>query len=181
METQINLSDTKSSTFSSIYTTYYKKMYAYGIALGFCENLCKDAVHDVFCTVYNSVKPLDYVENIESYLLKSLKNRLFDIYKEQKKICCTCYDDQLVDKDVDLIGTIINEENQLQKKEVVEKLLKNLKPKQRKIIYCRFHHNLKFDEIAVVMDMSTDAVKKMLYRSLRQMGQGRDVTSCNLY
>lgn len=146
-------------------------MYAYGISIGFCEHLCKDAIHDVFCTIYQSNNDVGHIESIEFYLLKSMKNRLFDIYKEQKKISCTCYDNSIKDQDADSIGRIINEENQVLKKEIVERLLQKLKSKQRKIIYCRFQYNLKFDEIGVIMDMSADAVKKVLYRSLKQLKQ----------
>ena len=151
-------------------------MYAYGISIGFCEHLCKDAIHDVFYTIYQSNNDVGHIESIEFYLLKSMKNRLFDIYKEQKKISCTCYDNSIMDQDADSIGRIINEENQVLIKETVESLLQKLKPKQRKIVYCRFHHNLKFDDIGVVMGMSADAVKRVLYRSLKQLKQEQEFT-----
>ena len=169
METQIKISDTGVTTFTTIYSTYYKKMYTYGIAIGFCEHLCKDAVQDVFCTIFNSKKSLDYVDNVESYLLHCMKNRLFDIYKERKKINCICHDNVIIDQEEDSMGKIINEENQEIIKKQIDRLLKKLESKQRKIVYCRFHHNLKFNEIGGLMDMSPDAVKKLLYRTLKTM------------
>lgn len=162
--------------FSLVYETYRKRMYAYGLAIGFCENLCKDAIQDVFCSLYINRENLDHIEKIEPYLLHCLKNRLFDMYKEQKRMNCTCYDNLIIDQDDDSIGKIINEENELLMKEEIERLLKRLNSKQKKIVYCRYHHNLKFDEIATVMDMSADAVKKMLYRSLKLLEQDREIT-----
>ena len=159
------------TAFSLVYNTYHTNMLAYGIAIGFCEHLCKDAVHDVFCTICHSKEKLGSVENVEAYLLHCLKNRLFDIYKERKKINCICSDSPIIDQDADSMGKIINEENQLLLNREVERLLKKINPKQRKVVYCRFHHNLKFNEIAVMMNMSPDAVKKMLYRTLRLMKQ----------
>lgn len=165
------------SAFSLVYETYRKKMCTYGIAIGFCEYLCNDAIQDIFCTLCLNRGKLEHVENVESYLLHCLKNRLFDIYKEQKKLNCTSYDNLIIDQDVDSIGKIINEENQLLINEEVQRLLKKLKPKQRKVVYCRFHHNLKFNEIGVLMDMSPDAVKKLLYRALKIMKQEGNASS----
>lgn len=155
--------------FSSIYETYHKRMYAYGITIGFCEFLCKDAIQDVFYTLYTDKEKLEQVDNVEAYLLHCLKNRLFDIYKDQKRMSCTGYNDLIIDQDVDSISKIINEENKLLRNKEIARLLKKLNPKQRTIIYSRFHHNLKFNEIAVLMNMSPDAVKKLLYRTLKTM------------
>ncbi len=161
----------KNTGFSSIYETYRKRMYAYGIAIGFCEYLCNDAIQDVFCTLYANKEKLEQVDNVEAYLLHCLKNRLFDIYKDQKRMDCTGYDNLIIDQEADSIGIIINEENELLRNEEIARLLKKLNPKQRKIIYSRFHHNLKFNEIGVLMDMTPDAVKKLLYRTLKTMRQ----------
>lgn len=177
MNTQINVSDKRNIALSSIYTAYYKKLYAYGVTIGFCEHVCKDAIQDVFCTICNSKKNLECIDSIEPYLLRCMKNNLFDIYKNQKKLNCINYNNNIIDTDLDSINKIISVENQISIKQEVERLLNDLKPRQRKIIYCRFYHNLKFDEIAVLMDMSADAVKKMLYRSLKQLEQETTVTS----
>ena len=159
----------KDTGFSLIYKTYHKRMHAYGIAIGFCKYLCSDAIQDVFCALYVNQEKLEQVENVEAYLLHCLKNRLFDMYKDQKRMNCTGYNDLIIDQDVDSIGKIINEENELLRNEEIARLLKKLNPKQRTIIYSRFHHNLKFNEIAVLVDMSPDAVKKLLYRTLKTM------------
>ncbi len=170
MENQNEFTDEiKKSTFTSIYNSHYKKMYAYGIAIGFCEDVCKDAIQDVFCTIYHSNNKLKSVENIESYLLHCMKNRLFDIYNDEKKKHCICCEDNTKKIEENLFDEIIaKENNQLMKKEV-DRLLKKLSPDHRKIILCRYNHNLNFDEIAVIMGMTPDAVKKQLYRSLKLM------------
>ena len=165
------------SDFSLLYETYFKKLCAYGITIGFCEQLCKDAIHDVFYTLCHSNKKMDHVENIEPYLFHCLKNRLFDIYKERKRISCISCDNLIVEAEEDSIGKMIEEENEMFIKMEVQRLLSKLKPNQRKVIYCRFQHNLKFDDIARIMDMSPCAVKKLLYRSLKSMRQQVELSS----
>ena len=177
MKITTDLLSVNNSDFSLLYETYFKKLCAYGITIGFCEQLCKDAIHDVFCTLWHSNKKMDHVENIEPYLFHCLKNRLFDIYKERKRISCISCDNLIVEAEEDSIGKMIEEENEMFIKMEVQRLLSKLKPNQRKVIYCRFQHNLKFDDIARIMDMSPCAVKKLLYRSLKSMRQQVELSS----
>lgn len=165
------------SSFTIVYKSYFKNMLAYGIVLGFCEHVCKDAVQDVFYSIYCSREKLGYVENVESYLIQCMKNRLFDIYKKRKRLNCITFDNLLIDLEEDLMSKILDEENQILIKKEVERLLKKLPPRQRKVVYCRFHHNLKFNEIAVVMDISSDAAKKLLYRTLKVMRKESESSS----
>ncbi len=181
MNTQTSFTDTNNSAFSSIYNAYYSKMYAYGIAIGFCKHICKDAVQDVFCTICNSINNLESVENIESYLLHCIKNRLFDIYRNEKRMCCIDYDDNTKSCEELFLDKLIAKENGQMMIEEVNRLLEKLPPKHRKIILCRFNHNLKYNEIACIMNMSADAVKKQLYRSLKLMEQEIRSNIANCY
>ena len=170
MQNSTELAHNNNSTFSLIYETYKRKMHAYGIAIGFCEYLCHDAVHDIFSTLYTSKKKLEDIENLEIYLMHSMKNRLFDIYKEEKKKHSIDYMDNLTnDYEEGVADKLIAEENRQLMKEQVDRLLKKLPPKHREIVLCRFNYNLKYNEIAVMMKMTPDAVKKQLYRSLKLM------------
>ena len=160
------------STFSLIYETYKRKMHAYGIAIGFCEYLCHDAAHDIFSTLFTSKIKLEDIENLEIYLMHSMKNRLFDIYKEEKRKHSIDYMDNTTnDYEEEQADKLIAEENRQLMKEQVDRLLNKLPPKHRKIILCRFNYNLKYNEIAVIMKMTPDAVKKQLYRSLKLIEQ----------
>lgn len=172
----------KDTGFSLIYETYHKRMHAYGIAMGFSHYLCHDAVQDVFFNLFISKNNLDNIENLEVYLLQCMKNRLFDIYRNEKK--------KLLIKDEELgnqyenecfIDKIIAEEkNELMNKEV-NRLLQKLPTKQRKIVMCRFNYNLKFVEIAEVVNMTPDAVKKQLYRSIKFMEQKANASLVKYY
>lgn len=160
-----------------IYETYYKRMCAYGIAIGFCEYICKDAAQDVFCAICDSKGKLEHVDNVESYLLHCMKNRLFDIHNAEQKIICISCDNLIVDQEANLIGKIINAEKQLLIKEELGRLYIKLNPKQKKVLFCRYFHNLKFKEIAVIMNMSPTAVKSLLYRTLKIMKQESEASS----
>lgn len=181
MDDLINYMDNNNSAFSTIYRTYNRKMYAYGVSIGFCEYLCRDAVHDVFSSLLISKKALDNIENLETYLIRCMKNRLFDIYKNEKRKQTIDYGEITEDNEEIFVDKLIAEENRLMMEKEVNRLLKKLPSKHRKIILCRFNYNLQFDEIASIMNMTSDAVKKQLYRSLKLMEEEIKSTSTKYY
>ena len=70
---------------ASIYNRYIGDLYTYALYLGFEKGIIMDAIHDVFCKFAANEKLLQDVSNIKFYLFKSLKNRLYDIYKARKE------------------------------------------------------------------------------------------------
>ena len=64
----------------TIYKLHVDDLYSYGIHLGFDGSLVMDAIHNVFQKILLN-KNLNYTTNTKAYLLKSLRNELFDEYK----------------------------------------------------------------------------------------------------
>ena len=157
------------SAFSLIYKDFFERLYAYGLKLGFNEEVCKDAIHDVFLSVYTSRKKLTHIESIEFYLFHCLKNRLFEMYRKDKTTDNLNHDEIILDSGDIITDQIIKNEIELQMKNTVDLLLKRLTQKQRKVIHYKYVLNLKYNEIAIIMDISPDAVKKMLRRALDAM------------
>ena len=50
----------------------------------FQRRVCKDAIQDVFYMLITNRSRLSHVQNIEFYLLQSLKNRLYDLHQSRK-------------------------------------------------------------------------------------------------
>ncbi len=148
---------------------FFKEMLAYGRKLGFSEKNCEDAIQDVFIDLYSAKKKLAHVQNIEFYLLHSLKNRLFDIYHQETKINHINYEDVVLQNEESVIDRMINHERQLHLKNRITQSLQSLRPIQRKIIYLRYQLNLSFEEIAIFLDMTPGAIKKSYYRALKKM------------
>jgi len=69
----------------SIYNLYVDELFTYGLYLGFEREIVMDAIQDVFCKLSADTSMLDNVSNMKFYLFKSLKNRLFDIYRSRKE------------------------------------------------------------------------------------------------
>lgn len=163
------------AAFSKLYCGYFNELFAYGLKIGFDEEVCKDAIQDVFYKIFISHKQLTYIRNIESYLLHCLKNRLFDIYNVESKINYINYNDILLENENSVVEKIIEKETELLLKDKIKQSMRILPPKQRKIIYFHYRLNLSFDEIAALLEMKPDAVKKSAYRALQKMKANRQL------
>ena len=157
------------NAFSELYRGYFNELFAYGLKIGFDKEVCKDAIQDVFYKIYISRKQLTHIQNIESYLLRSLKNRLFDIHNLEAKIDYINYEEIITEDENSVVEKIIEKETALQREDKIKQSLKTLPPKQRRIIYYHYQLNLSFDEIAVLLDMNPEAIKKSNYRALQKM------------
>ncbi|MDR0422862.1 MAG: sigma-70 family RNA polymerase sigma factor [Proteiniphilum sp.] len=157
------------NAFSELYCGYFDELLAYGLKIGFDEEVCKDAIQDVFCKIYTSRKQLPHVRNIEFYLLHCTKNRLFDIHNLESRVSGISYRDIMPEGEYDMVEKMIERETESLLGESIRQTLKVLPPKQRKIIYYHYQLNLTFDEIAAMLEIKPEAVRKSIYRALQKM------------
>ncbi|MDD2938141.1 MAG: sigma-70 family RNA polymerase sigma factor [Proteiniphilum sp.] len=165
-------------SFAVLYHAYFSVLFAYALKLGFDKETCKDAIQDIFFKIYVSKKKLTHIQHIEFYLIRSLKNHLFDLHHDEHKIQEINYLDIFVENEKNIVEQIIDKEKETALKHEVSHLLQNLPARQRKIIHYRYEFNLSYVEIGAIMHLSADAVKKNLYRALKKM-KDTSTTSTN--
>ena len=156
-------------SFETFYHAYFPELFGYALKLGFDEETCKDAIQDVFFKIYTAKNKLKPIQNIEFYLLRSLKNRLFDIYQNEHNIAGINDQDIFTGDEENFVEKMIDRENQAQLAKKITLLLQTLPPKQRKIIHFHYQLNLSYREIGEILHISPDAVKKTMYRALKKM------------
>ena len=169
-EAWLNHMNDDRSYFSELYFAYFNQLLAYGRRIGFDEDTCKDAIQDLFYTIYISGNKLKHIEHIDFYLIQSLKNALFERYnKERRMQQFNLQEVEPKEEEENYIDLMILEENRIEREKEIQQLLTTLSAKQRKIIQYRYLMNLSDTEIAALMRMTPDAVKKNIYRALRKM------------
>lgn len=161
------LLENNTESFAHVYKESVNGLYAYGISLGFPTDECLDAIQDVFYKLYVSKKELRHVSNIRSYLFRSLRNRLFDMNKQQKKThSLEMEDSDVFPIEVSVSERFEDEEERVLLKQKVEKLLDLLTHRQREAVYLRYMQDLEYGEIAGILQMRPDSVRKLVYRAL---------------
>ena len=126
--------------------------------------LNKDDVDDLTNNVYLTfAEQYHKIDNLEFWLRRVLFLNFVNWYKKSKAKKTFQLEEAhyLTVKDTNP-GDIVDAEKILS-------ILATLSPDKQKILKLRFYQDLKFGEIAEIMNKSEDAIKKMFYRTIEEL------------
>jgi RNA polymerase sigma factor (sigma-70 family) len=152
--------------FTSIYNNYADKLLSYGIGLGFSKELLEDAIQDVFVKLHFNRKQLKEVANLRFYLFRSLKNRLLDIQKAAMETSQIDHYELKFSIKTTILDELIAEEDKMDIQNKVNLMLECLTSRQREAIYLRFIHEMDYEEIGKLLDMTPQSVRKLVSRGI---------------
>lgn len=163
------------SNIAHTYNEYLDSLYSYALHLGFDEQIAMDAIHDIFYKLCIHHSSLNEIDNLKSYLFRSLRNRLIDIKKTNRE------DTSPFTNQHDLLETLpfqlyVTVEDELimeeDAKEIclkVEKVLNSLTNRQREIVYLRYIKEQSYEEIAEIMQISVAACRNLISKSINRL------------
>ncbi len=157
-------------SFEIIYNEFVDILYSYGSKITGDNDLVKDSIQDLFVDVFHYSIDLRKPEYLELYLLKSLKRIIISKLKINDRHMSL--DDNYhysFSLTFDLEGEYIREESEKKRFESLKKMLGSLAPEKRELLFLRFHTGLSYIQIAEILNMKPDAVKKQVYRLLSQI------------
>ncbi len=155
------------AAFEYIVQTYYTTLFDYGSRFSSDRELVKDQIHDLFTNLWDRRTHLSTVDQIKPYLLKSIRNKLFKIYRRSETFLdIDNYEDQILTDD-SIEMQMITEESVGEAERKITCILAQLTRRQREIIHLKFYENLSNEEIASVLLISRGAVANLLYHALR--------------
>lgn len=157
----------------TIYRAHIHDLFSYALHLGFDRETCQDAIHDVFYKLCMDQVQLDQIKNIRFYLLRALKNRLLDIYKQKRGIFELPLDviaDELpFTIRVTVEDELIQSEEEEKTRVMIEAMLHSLSDRQREIIYLRYTHECDYEEISDLMNISVPSCRKLLHKAILKL------------
>ena len=156
---------TKQCDYKRLYEKYVGQMYSYGKALG-----VDDLIHDVFLHFFEHQNEIVDNDNVKYYLFRCLKNRM--ISEKRKEVTMEDIDesdDYLFSIAVSGLDYIEEEEERKEIAEQIENMLCSLTGRQREAIYLRYMQELEYDEIAVLLNLTTKGTRKLIYRAIERM------------
>ena len=157
---------------ASIYNLYVDDMLTYAIYLGFERNVAMDAIHDVFCKFVERKLKLHHVENQKYYLLRALKNRLFDIYRNQLEevdISEVSDLDPIFNVNISIEDVIIDKELKMQIENQIKDMLDTLTDRQREVVYLRYIQEYDYEQISQLMDITVHGCRKLLSKAMQNL------------
>ena len=154
--------------FSFFYKYFINDMYAYGRSLGADEKQVMDAVQDVFLKVFFDRPHLSSVEHFKYFLLKSLKNRLYDLFKSKSYATTTDISGEGLNFSIKttVLDEMIEDEDRMIIQQKIEKLLSVLSSSQKEALYLRYIQELEYVEISAMMGKSEVAIRKLVSQAI---------------
>jgi RNA polymerase sigma factor (sigma-70 family) len=163
---------------TTIYNAYVNDLFTYGLYLGFNKESVKDAIHDVFLKLSTNNNLLDNAENIKFYLFRSLKNRLIDTHKNRKEHVTLEAMNSILELSfnmtVNVETLLIEQEEKLQIKKEIVKMLDFLTPRQREIIYLRYIHEYDYKQISELLQISVHGCRKLVSKAILNLKEKFD-------
>ena len=157
------------AAYSLIYNEFVQILFRYGLRFTSDSELIKDCIQELFTTLYKNRKRLVSPANVKVYLFICLKNNLTRaIYRKEK----VKYIEEetisfLLEPTVE--EQFINDESEGIRKNMVEKILSVLTPRQKEIIYYRYIQELDFSEICSLMHLNYQSAQNLLQRSINKV------------
>lgn len=167
----INSDTIDEDAFACVYQLSIDDLYAYACSFGIDEATCEDVIHEMFCNLYSKYKQLSHVENILSYMIAAIRNRLVNVHKKRTRSSDEYSYDLPFTTEVTVMDSMIREEERDSIKQTVERMLQQLTPRQREAIYLHYMENMEYTEIANLMNMNVDSVRKLVYRAFIALRQ----------
>ena len=150
------------------YENYIDELFAYGIAFGVEKDFVLDAIHDLFLHLFESADKIEILGSPKSYLFSALKNKIITSFRKQAN--WLSLEEEV---EVDAEALMEDEEERRNYEKEVESLLNLLTNKQREVIYLRFIKALSIQEISEILNITPKSVRKMIYRAIERMQQGK--------
>src|SRR5690554_6178036 len=163
--------------FSFFYKYFINDMYAYGRSLGADEKQVMDAVQDVFLKIFHDKPYLKSVEHFKFYLFKSLKNRLYDLFKSKPFSMVSDMEGEVLNFSIKttVLDDIIEEEDREIIRQKIEKLLSLLTPIQKEALYLRYVQKFEYAEISEMMGKTQGAIRKLVSQAIQKIRKENNI------
>ncbi len=150
--------------FEQLFKQNYERLYYHSMDIVHDEDLAKDVVSDVFVNVWRLRETIT-TNTVLSYLYTSVRNRSIDQLKHYNR-------------NVPLIEEIIHELENFTDTDwdeyeariaALKEELHRLPDRVRRVLYLRFYDQKSNQEVADLLGITVDGVKKIVQRSFAQM------------
>lgn len=156
--------------FSLLYRHFAPIMLRYGNRITPDWELIRDCMQQVFFSLWKSRDTIGNPANVQHYLLKSIRNEIIKRGNraKQHEALPENYHLELEESHEQ---TLIQLQTAELTRQRISELLSQLPSRQREVIFLKYYANLKYEEIAAIMDISQDSVYKVTYKAIARLQQ----------
>lgn len=157
-----------------IYRKYIRDLYFQGLQFTRNKEIIKDCIQDVFTKLYKYRETLGDTDNIQYYLLASMRNQLLTVMSKEKNYVDTDFGNinpEILYDERDVEEVLIEREENITLEEKVNLVMSLLTDRQKEAIRYRYIECLRMEEICALMDMNYQSLQNILSRAMKKMRQ----------
>jgi len=154
--------------FAILYNLHIDPLYHYGTKLCKDEEAVKDALQELFLELFLKREKINVApENLKFYLLLALKRNLVKKLKADRKISHEFNESVDFEPQYGIEFQMIEQEKEAEINRKVSNALNQLPPKQKEAVYLRFNEALEYSDIAGILEITVESVRKQVHRALK--------------
>lgn len=164
------VNDKSTGSFTDFFDFYYRRLVQFTSVIAKSEVLAEEAVLDVFISIWKKRQQLADINNIETYLYISARNKAVSLLKKEQKF----HFDILEDSHIQLAGYKPSPELNTIENEMFSALNEAVSslPPQSKIIFKLIREdNLNRNEVAKILDISVKTVDNQVSIAVKKIAE----------
>lgn len=158
--------------FAVLYNLHIDALYHYGTKICKDDDAVKDSLQELFLELFLKRDKIDIAPGkLKYWLLLALKRNLIKKLQAGRKIYHVIMEPADFDPDYNIEFQLIERERDEEFNTKVSLALNQLPSKQKEAIYLRFNECLEYQEIAAIMEITIESVRKQVHRALKSIRQ----------
>lgn len=163
------------AAFAAVYRQHVPTLFRYGMSLRPDEDFVRDCLHDVFVEVWTKRERLGDTDSIKFYLIKSLKNRIFNQLEKQARLTPADAEMGYNPVETTTYATPSHEDDFIRGQDEAHRLdrlarcLDRLPPRQREAVQLRYFEGLDYRQVAEVLAVSQQSAYNLIFRALEEL------------
>jgi len=159
------------AAFEKIFKTYYPSLLSYGLRFNKDEEEIKDCIQILFLNIWERKEFLGNSDSIRSYLLASLRRLILKRIKKNIPFVELDFDDANFHIELSFESQMIHDQTMRENIIFLQNAIQNLPDRQKEALYLKFYNDQSFADIAAVMNITTRAVYKLIYKALDSLNE----------
>lgn len=166
-----SLKQGSAAAFETVFRQYYPVLLNYGLKLNPDEEEVKDCIQILFLNIWERRSFLGPSDSIRNYLLASLRRLIIKRLKSAPSFVEWDEDNSLFHIELSIESRMIHDQTLDHNENCLQSAIHRLPDRQKEALYLKFYGNQSFADIATVMNISTRAVYKLIYKALDSLNE----------
>ncbi len=152
-----------------IFDKYYNTLCSYGYNFTKDIYVIENCVQDIFLELIRRRKKLSNTDNIQFYLMKSLRRRITRTDNSAQSRLIQFQSDKIIPDNEPIIDTDFNKQDNSLQKRKIKASIDVLPDRQKEVIYLKYYFNFSNPEIAKIMEIKYQTVSNTHQKALKNL------------